>query len=83
MERIEKSILVDCPLQAVYNQWTQFEDFPRFMEGVKHVSQLDDKRLHWEAAEGSTKNAIQKLLNRFRICGSLGKAKRGKIHQAL
>jgi uncharacterized membrane protein len=52
MERIEKSILVDCPLQTVYNQWTQFEDFPRFMEGVKHVSQLDDKRLHWEAEIG-------------------------------
>lgn len=52
MERIQKSISVDCPLQAVYNQWTQFEEFPRFMEGVKHVTQLDDKRLHWEAELG-------------------------------
>ena len=52
MERIQKSISVDCPLQAVYNQWTQFEDFPRFMEGVKQVTQLDDKRLHWEAEIG-------------------------------
>jgi uncharacterized membrane protein len=33
----------------VYNQWTQFEEFPRFMEGVKRVTQLDDQRLHWEA----------------------------------
>jgi uncharacterized membrane protein len=49
MERIEKSIHVDCPLRTVYNQWTQFEEFPRFMEGVKKVTQLDDKRLHWEA----------------------------------
>jgi uncharacterized membrane protein len=48
MERLNKSILVDCPLQAVYNQWTQFEEFPRFMEGVKHVRQMDDKRLHWD-----------------------------------
>jgi uncharacterized membrane protein len=48
MERIQKSIYVDCPLQAVYNQWTQFEEFPLFMEGVKHVEQLDDKRLHWD-----------------------------------
>lgn len=52
MERVEKSIIVDCPLQTVYNQWTQFENFPRFMEGVKRVTQLDDKRLHWEAEIG-------------------------------
>jgi uncharacterized membrane protein len=52
MEQVEKSIIVDCPLQTVYNQWTQFEDFPRFMEGVKRVTQLDDKRLHWEAEIG-------------------------------
>jgi uncharacterized membrane protein len=49
METIEKSIEVDAPLSAVYNQWTQFEEFPRFMEGVKSVKQLDDKRLHWHA----------------------------------
>ena len=48
MERIQKSVYVDLPLQAVFNQWTQFEEFPLFMEGVKHVEQLDDKRLHWD-----------------------------------
>jgi len=52
MERIQKSISVNCPLPTVYNQWTQFEEFPRFMEGVKSVTQLDDKRLHWEAELG-------------------------------
>ena len=49
MERIEKSIDVECPISTVYNQWTQFEEFPRFMKGVKKVTQLDDQRLHWEA----------------------------------
>jgi uncharacterized membrane protein len=49
MESIEKSVEVDAPLSAVYNQWTQFEEFPRFMEGVKRVHQVDDKRLHWHA----------------------------------
>ena len=49
MATIEQSIEVDAPLRAVYNQWTQFEDFPRFMEGVKEVHQLDDSRLHWRA----------------------------------
>lgn len=49
MTSIEKSIEVDVPVRTAYNQWTQFEDFSRFMEGVKEVRQLDDKRLHWRA----------------------------------
>jgi uncharacterized membrane protein len=49
METIEKSIEVNAPVSAVYNQWTQFEDFPKFMEGIKEVRQLDNKRLHWKA----------------------------------
>jgi len=52
MERIKKSIEVDCPLSQVYNQWTQFEEFPKFMEGVKEVRQLDDMRIHWLAEIG-------------------------------
>ena len=42
MEKIQKSIEVDRPIRSVYNQWTQFEEFPRFIEGVKQVKQLDD-----------------------------------------
>ena len=49
MERIEKSIEVRCPVRTVYNQWTQFEEFPRFMSGVKEVKQLDDTHQHWHA----------------------------------
>jgi uncharacterized membrane protein len=49
MERIEKTIEVEAPLRAVYNQWTQFEEFPRFMAGVKEVKQLDDTHVHWRA----------------------------------
>ena len=52
MERIRKKIEVDRPLSHVYNQWTQFEEFPRFMEGVKEVRQLDNQRLHWRADIG-------------------------------
>src|ERR1700694_280255 len=50
MSTIEKSIEVNVPVRTAYNQWTQFEEFPRFMEGVKEVTQLDDRRLHWKAA---------------------------------
>ena len=49
MARVEQSIDVNMPLRAVYNQWTQFEDFPRFMDGVREVRQLDDAHLHWRA----------------------------------
>ncbi len=46
---IAESIEVGVPVSTAYNQWTQFEDFPLFMEGVDHVQQLDDTRLHWAA----------------------------------
>ena len=49
MSVIEKTVEVQCPLSSVYNQWTQFETFPRFMEGVEEVRQLDDTHLHWHA----------------------------------
>jgi uncharacterized membrane protein len=46
---IDESIEVNVPVSTAYNQWTQFEDFPLFMEGVDHVQQLGDTRLHWAA----------------------------------
>jgi uncharacterized membrane protein len=49
MARVEKSIEIDRPVRMVYDQWTQFEDFPRFMEGVEEVHQIDDETLHWIA----------------------------------
>jgi uncharacterized membrane protein len=52
MSVIEKSIEINVPVRAAYNQWTQFEEFPRFMEGVKQVKQIDDKHLHWKADIG-------------------------------
>ena len=49
MSFVTKTIDVNVPVGTAYNQWTQFEEFPRFMEGVEEVRQLDDKRLHWRA----------------------------------
>jgi carbon monoxide dehydrogenase subunit G len=53
--KVEKSITVDVPVSTAYNQWTQFEEFPRFMGGVQSVEQLGDTRLHWVAEIGGVK----------------------------
>jgi uncharacterized membrane protein len=50
--RIEQSIDVDVPVRTAYNQWTQFEEFPRFMEGVREVHQIDDRHLDFRADVG-------------------------------
>jgi uncharacterized membrane protein len=49
MSTIEKSIEVNVPEYTAYAQWTRFEEFPQFMEGVKEVKRLDVKRFHWKA----------------------------------
>ena len=52
MSTVEKSIDVNVPIRTAYDQWTQFEEFPRFMEGVKSVTQTDDTHLRWVAEIG-------------------------------
>src|SRR4029077_20393354 len=47
MPRIEDSIEVQVPVARAYNQWTQFEEFPKFMEGIQSVQQLDATHVHW------------------------------------
>lgn len=48
MSKVEQTIDVDVPLRNVYDQWTQFEEFPNFMEGVENVRQIDDRHCHWQ-----------------------------------
>jgi uncharacterized membrane protein len=47
MSNIEQSIDVDVDVRTAYDQWTQFEDFPKFMEGVEEIRQVDDTHTHW------------------------------------
>ncbi|MBG0741081.1 SRPBCC family protein [Paeniglutamicibacter antarcticus] len=47
--KVEKNIMVNVPVSVAYNQWTQFEDFPHFMGGVKSVTHISDDRLEWVA----------------------------------
>ena len=49
MNTVEKSIVVNVPVRTAYNQWTQFEEFPKFMEGIEEVRQEGDKQTHWRA----------------------------------
>jgi uncharacterized membrane protein len=56
MATVEKTIEIDVPVNAAYNQWTQFESFPEFMEAVESVTQVTDTQLHWVAeVAGKTK----------------------------
>ncbi len=61
--KVNKSVVVDVPLATVYNQWTQFEEFPHFMNGVEQVTQLADDRLEWVAEiVGVRRQWIAKIL---------------------
>jgi uncharacterized membrane protein len=62
--RVEQSIEVDVPIEQAYNQWTQFEEYPNFMEGVKEVEQLDDTRLHWVADVAGERKEWYALITR-------------------
>ena len=56
MASVSESIEVDVPVSVAYNQWTQFEDFPSFMEAVESVRQLDDTHLRWIAEIGGKRH---------------------------
>ncbi|WNG92872.1 SRPBCC family protein [Mycobacterium sp. ITM-2016-00318] len=52
MSTTTESVDVNRPIGMVYNQWTQFESFPQFMEGVERIDQKDDTHLHWVVKVG-------------------------------
>ena len=63
MSVMRESIDVEVPVSTTYNQWTQFEEFPKFMEGIEEVRQLDDTRLHWKAEiAGATREWEAKIM---------------------
>ena len=56
MGEVEQSVEVNVPVSTAYNQWTQFEEFPKFMQGVESVTQLDDTHLRWIADIGGKRH---------------------------
>ncbi|MEV5357954.1 SRPBCC family protein [Streptomyces sp. NPDC093516] len=55
MSTVKETVEVDVPLHTAYNQWTQFEEFPNFMEGVEEVRQVDDRHNHWTTKIGGVR----------------------------
>lgn len=55
MGTVTEHVDVAVPVRTAYNQWTQFEEFPRFMEGVREVRQLSDTMTHWTTEIGGVK----------------------------
>ena len=49
LAHVEKSVIVNVPVSVAYNQWTQFEEFPKFMRGVLLVERIDERRSRWRA----------------------------------
>ena len=56
MSTIEQSIDLEVPVRAAYDQWTQFEEFPQFMDGVEEVRQIDETHVHWVVAFGGSRH---------------------------
>ena len=83
--RVDAEVEVGVPVRTAYNQWTQFEEFPRFMEGVDEVKQLDDTLLHWAAtvagkhAEWEAKIVEQEPDRRIAWESTDGKQTRGVV----
>ncbi len=56
MAEVDETIELDVPVSTAYNQWTQFEEFPQFMDNVESVRQVDDTHLHWVAEIGGKRH---------------------------
>lgn len=55
MSKVKETVEVEVPVRTAYNQWTQFEEFPNFMEGVEEVRQVDDRHNHWTTKIGGVR----------------------------
>lgn len=62
MSTVSSEIDVEVPVTTVYNQWTQFEDFPAFMSGIEQVVQRDDKTLHWNLDVAGVKREFDAVI---------------------
>ncbi|MGW7101835.1 SRPBCC family protein [Streptomyces sp. NPDC054838] len=59
MSKVEESIEVEVPVRTAYNQWTQFETFPHFMEGVERIDQRTDTLTYWVTKVGGAQREFE------------------------
>jgi len=62
MSQVEETIEVEVPVTTAYNQWTQFEEFPKFMETVDEIRQVDDTHLHWVVSAGGKQEEFDAVI---------------------
>jgi uncharacterized membrane protein len=65
MPKIHESVDVQVPIRVAYDQWTQFESFPQFMEGVERIEQLTDTRTHWVTKVGGVTRELDDRRNHW------------------
>jgi uncharacterized membrane protein len=52
---VDRAVGVHVPVRTAYDQWTQFESFPQFMNGVEEIRQLDERHTHWVTKIGGVR----------------------------
>jgi uncharacterized membrane protein len=79
MAEVKESLEVNVPVETAYNQWTQFEEFPQFMENVESVTQLDDTHLRWVASDRAVKVDLERFKDLIEKRGVETGAWRGEV----
>jgi carbon monoxide dehydrogenase subunit G len=82
MATVQESIDVAVPVSTAYNQWTQFESFPRFMEGVESVTQVDDTHNHWKTKIGGVEKEFDTEITDQRPDERIAWRSTGGVNQA-
>ena len=62
MPQVQQQVDVDVPVRTAYDQWTQFETFPQFMEGVEEIRQIDDTHTHWRTKIGGVEREFDTVI---------------------
>ena len=66
MAQVQESVDVNVPVRTAYNQWTQFESFPQFMDGVESITQIDETHNHWVTKVGGVKREFDTVVTEQR-----------------